>query len=254
MMAVDWADAGVNADEIMRRLEGMIPRGRTYFLVATLEYLQKGGRIGGASALIGSALQIKPLLDGLKSLRDGISGMIPAAETMYDRFLKTGDITDAFAAKITELGGDISKFTEVSGLVKLNSYFAEMVQHFRDTGEILPDLRDLFQQFGGDLSALDKAADLPGLKSSLGFIQDLSDELTKFLPEETAIQKLMSGNIDQSVIDALTGTGIAPESLTKITGLLKMETGWDEAVKKFHMSISIYSHALEEIMEALYSK
>jgi DegV family protein with EDD domain len=31
-------------------------------VVATLEYLQKGGRIGGASALIGSALQIKPIL------------------------------------------------------------------------------------------------------------------------------------------------------------------------------------------------
>jgi ABC-type transporter Mla subunit MlaD len=72
------------------------------------------------------ALEIKPLLDGLKNLRDGISGMVPAVDTIYDRFLKTGDITDAFAAKITELGGDISKFTEVSGLVKLNSYFGEI--------------------------------------------------------------------------------------------------------------------------------
>ena len=105
-------------------------------------------------AVARKALEIKPLLDGLKSLRDGISGMVPAVETMYDKFLKTGDITDAFAAKITELGGDIGKFTEVSGLVKLNNYFAEMVQHFRDTGEILPDLRDLFQQFGGDLHSI----------------------------------------------------------------------------------------------------
>jgi hypothetical protein len=197
-------------------------------------------------AIARKALEIKPLLDGLKSLRDGISGMIPAVETMYDHFLKTGDIMDAFAAKITELGGDISKFTEVSGLVKLNSYFAEMVQHFRDTGEILPDLRSLFQQFGGDLSALDKAADLPGLKSSLGFIQDLSDELAKFLPEQTAIQKLMSGTMDQSVIEALTGAGIAPESLTKITGLLKMETGWDDAVKQFQQSGKLLQGGLLE--------
>ena len=197
-------------------------------------------------AVARKALEIKPLLDGLKSLRDGISGMVPAVETMYDRFLKTGDITDAFAAKITELGGDIAKFTEVSGLVKLNSYFSEMVQHFRDTGEILPDLRDLFQQFGGDLSALDKAADLPGLRFSLGFIQQLSDELTKFLPEQTAIQKLMSGTMDQSVIDALTGAGIAPESLTKITGLLKMETGWDDAVKQFQQSGKLLQGGLLE--------
>ena len=39
-----------------------IPRGRTYFLVDTLEYLQKGGRIGGAKALLGELLQVKPIL------------------------------------------------------------------------------------------------------------------------------------------------------------------------------------------------
>ncbi len=61
--ATEWAESGVSADEIMRRLQAMVPRGRTYFVIATLEYLQKGGRIGGASALIGSALQIKPILE-----------------------------------------------------------------------------------------------------------------------------------------------------------------------------------------------
>lgn len=65
--AVEWAENGVSADEIMSRLQAMIPRSRIYFLVATLEYLQKGGRIGGASALIGTLLQIKPILE----LRDG---------------------------------------------------------------------------------------------------------------------------------------------------------------------------------------
>jgi DegV family protein with EDD domain len=67
MVAVEWAESGVSADEIVERLQAMIPRGRIYFLVATLEYLQKGGRIGGASALIGAMLQIKPILQ----LRDG---------------------------------------------------------------------------------------------------------------------------------------------------------------------------------------
>jgi len=67
MDAVEWAESGVSADEIMQRLQAMLPRSRTYFLVATLEYLQKGGRIGGAAALVGSVLQIKPILE----LRDG---------------------------------------------------------------------------------------------------------------------------------------------------------------------------------------
>ena len=67
MDAVEWAENGVDASEIMQRLQAMIPRSRIYFLVATLEYLQKGGRIGGAQALIGGVLQIKPILQ----LREG---------------------------------------------------------------------------------------------------------------------------------------------------------------------------------------
>ena len=67
MLAVDWAEAGAEAEEIIRRLQALIPRGRTYFLVVTLEYLQKGGHIGGAQALIAGALQIKPILQ----IKDG---------------------------------------------------------------------------------------------------------------------------------------------------------------------------------------
>jgi hypothetical protein len=48
--------------------------------------------------------------------------------------------------------------------------FATISDHFRQTGAALPELRDLFREFGGDLPALDRAAQLPGLKSSLGFI------------------------------------------------------------------------------------
>jgi DegV family protein with EDD domain len=62
LMAHAWAKAGLDADAIISRLNTWIPRGQTYFLVNTLEYLQKGGRIGGAKALIGELLQVKPIL------------------------------------------------------------------------------------------------------------------------------------------------------------------------------------------------
>jgi DegV family protein with EDD domain len=62
-LAVGWAEAGLGADEIINRLHALIPRGHTYFLPATLEYLQRGGRIGGAAALLGSVLQIRPILE-----------------------------------------------------------------------------------------------------------------------------------------------------------------------------------------------
>jgi DegV family protein with EDD domain len=40
----------------------MVGRQRIYFTVDTLEYLQRGGRIGGARALLGNLLQIRPIL------------------------------------------------------------------------------------------------------------------------------------------------------------------------------------------------
>jgi len=66
-LAVDWAKNGQDAEAIETRLKELIPRSQVYFLVDTLEFLARGGRIGGASALLGSVLQIKPIL----TLQDG---------------------------------------------------------------------------------------------------------------------------------------------------------------------------------------
>ena len=62
LLAHQWAGQGLEAEEIVRRLQACSRRSRTYFMVATLEYLQKGGRIGGARALLGELLQVKPIL------------------------------------------------------------------------------------------------------------------------------------------------------------------------------------------------
>ena len=50
-----------------------------YFVVDTLEFLRRGGRIGGAQALLGSALNIKPILE-LTGWTDRISGKSPHQE------------------------------------------------------------------------------------------------------------------------------------------------------------------------------
>ena len=57
-----WASEGAEADTIWERLEEMISRVRIYFTVDTLEYLRRGGRIGGAKALLGGILRIRPVL------------------------------------------------------------------------------------------------------------------------------------------------------------------------------------------------
>jgi len=62
LFANEWAKQGLDADTIVARVQEMASRVRILFLVDTLEYLQKGGRIGKAAAFLGSLLQMKPIL------------------------------------------------------------------------------------------------------------------------------------------------------------------------------------------------
>ena len=66
--AARMAAAGQAAATILARLDQFIAGSHLYFVVDTLEYLQKGGRIGKAQALLGTALQMKPIL----TLENGI--------------------------------------------------------------------------------------------------------------------------------------------------------------------------------------
>ena len=67
LMTNDWINDGLSADDIVERVNQYINRQKVYFVVDTLTYLYKGGRIGGAKMLFGSLLQVKPILE----LRNG---------------------------------------------------------------------------------------------------------------------------------------------------------------------------------------
>src|ERR671921_800763 len=63
LTAADVLDAGGTAEEAA---EAALARGEaatSLFYVDTLEYLRRGGRIGAAAAIVGSALSVKPLLE-----------------------------------------------------------------------------------------------------------------------------------------------------------------------------------------------
>ena len=70
LMVLDVADRarrGATLDELAVRADELIPRTKVFGVLDTLEHLEKGGRIGGARALLGSLLSIKPvvtLVDG----------------------------------------------------------------------------------------------------------------------------------------------------------------------------------------------
>ena len=56
------AQAGGSLEEVTRVARDSVAKTSLYFVLDTLEYLQKGGRIGRAAALVGGLLGIKPIL------------------------------------------------------------------------------------------------------------------------------------------------------------------------------------------------
>jgi DegV family protein with EDD domain len=67
LAAADAAVAGADVAAVVETVTQTLGRTQAIFYVDTLEYLRRGGRIGAARALVGSALAVKPLL----CLRDG---------------------------------------------------------------------------------------------------------------------------------------------------------------------------------------
>src|SRR5205807_1733298 len=61
--AADLARKDASAATILERMADVIPRLRIYLTLDTLEYLQRGGRIGRAQAFLGGLLNVKPVLE-----------------------------------------------------------------------------------------------------------------------------------------------------------------------------------------------
>jgi DegV family protein with EDD domain len=61
------AAEGASLTDCQKLAEQVRPNTGVYFAVETLEFLRRGGRIGGAQALLGSALSVKPIL----TIKDG---------------------------------------------------------------------------------------------------------------------------------------------------------------------------------------
>jgi DegV family protein with EDD domain len=63
LLAAEAAAGGATADEVVALVEDLAARTHVVGALDTLDNLKKGGRIGGAQALLGSLLSIKPIVD-----------------------------------------------------------------------------------------------------------------------------------------------------------------------------------------------
>ncbi|MCC2683310.1 MAG: domain protein DegV family [Paenibacillaceae bacterium] len=88
------AQAGKPLEQCVQAAHNIFEKMNIYFLVDTLDYLQKGGRIGKAASLIGSLLAIKPILTiddegqvaSVEKARGSKKAMARIVERLQDRF------------------------------------------------------------------------------------------------------------------------------------------------------------------------
>lgn len=81
---------GKNMQEVVERIQYVLENSRFVFTPDTLDYLKKGGRIGGASALLGNLLQVKPILtvaDGKTAILTKVRTKKKAISTLIDTLL-----------------------------------------------------------------------------------------------------------------------------------------------------------------------
>ncbi len=60
--AANYVKQGLSWDELLVKVKETVLKTRVFFVLDTLEYLQKGGRIGKVTALIGYALDLRPII------------------------------------------------------------------------------------------------------------------------------------------------------------------------------------------------
>lgn len=113
LVAAEAAAAGASVDEITSLVEQLAARTHVFGALNTLDNLKKGGRIGGAQALLGSLLSIKPIIDissGTVDQAGKARTRRRALEFLRDRVNEAGQIehlcvTHGFATDLDQMLG-----------------------------------------------------------------------------------------------------------------------------------------------------
>ncbi len=131
LRVAELAAEGNSVEELVKKAENLSARAKFTGLVETLEYLQKGGRIGKAQALLGSLLRIKPIL----ALVDGEAHGIERARTR--------------SRGIDRIKALVADAAPLESLCVLHTTDHELVQEIaNDLSQYAPDGKPLIAQLG----------------------------------------------------------------------------------------------------------
>jgi DegV family protein with EDD domain len=96
LLVIDVAElaaTGAGLDELVAHAESLVSKVGVVAMLDTLEHLIKGGRVGGARALIGQVLSIKPLLE----LKDGVVAEAGRQRTRSKALVAIAEVTRSHA-------------------------------------------------------------------------------------------------------------------------------------------------------------
>ena len=115
LAAAAWARAGSSLQEVAAHAAAARESLRIWFVLDTLEYLRRGGRVGGAQAWIGGALKIKPILS-LESTIEPVE-RVRTAGRAFERmveYMRTlhADGADAWCVQHIQAAGEAQRLVE----------------------------------------------------------------------------------------------------------------------------------------------
>ncbi|MGH9274337.1 MAG: DegV family protein [Acidimicrobiales bacterium] len=111
LLAAEVAASGASVDDVVALVEQLVARTHVVGALDTLDNLKKGGRIGGAQALLGSLLSIKPIVDistGKVEEAGKARTRRKALEVLRDKVVEHGAVerlcvTHGFAPEVDEM-------------------------------------------------------------------------------------------------------------------------------------------------------
>jgi DegV family protein with EDD domain len=119
LLVIDVAElaaTGADLDQLVTHAESLVAKVGVVAMLDTLEHLIKGGRVGGARALLGQVLSIKPLLE----LKDGVVAEAGRQRTRSKALVEIAGVAKSHAPlkRLALIHGASSEVANLEALVK----------------------------------------------------------------------------------------------------------------------------------------